>query len=103
MKANLKITMVVVLVLALLVPTIIASAKTFKFTFSNVIFSDGTSGVIEAGTKQTGNSSVFSVCDYYSDAYINYLGQYQDSTFFSSNPDTMRQFCLEHYADRILP
>lgn len=103
MKVNLKLMVVAVLVLALLVPTLAVSAKTFKFTFNNVTFSDGTMGVIEAGSKQTGGSGTFAVCDYYSSGWSTYLGQYQDSTFFSSDPATVEQFCLDHYADRTLP
>ena len=103
MKGNLKIMVVAVLVLAFLVPALAVSAKTYKFTFNNVTFSDGTMGVIEASSKQTGNSSVFTVCDYYSSDWSNYLGQYQDPTFFSSDAATVEQFCLDHYADRTLP
>jgi hypothetical protein len=60
-------------------------------------------GVIEAGTKQTGNGSFFTDCDYYSNAYANYLGQYQDATFFSNDADTVKQFCLDNYVNRTLP
>ena len=103
MKSNLKIMIIAVLVLALLAPAAVASAKTIKFTFDNVTFSDGTQGVIEASTKQTGSGSVYTVCDYYSTGYLNYLGQYQDANFFSSDPATVKLFCLNHYADRTLP
>lgn len=103
MKVNMKMMVVAILVLALLVPTVAVSAKTNKFTFDNVTFSDGTMGVITASTKQTGNGSVFTDCDYYSSNFITYLGQYQDSTFFSSDPGAVEQFCLDHYADRTLP
>jgi hypothetical protein len=84
------------------VPTLALSAKTIKFTFNNVTFSDGTLGVIETGSKQTGGGSTFTVCDYYTSDWATYLGQYQDSTFFSSDPGILEQFCLDHYADRTL-
>jgi len=100
MKANLKFMVVAVLVLALLVPTLAVSAKTFKFTFNPVTFADETTGVITAGTKQTGNGSVFTNCDYYSSEFSTYLGQYQDSTFFSTDAATVEQFCLDNYVNR---
>jgi hypothetical protein len=103
MKFNFKYLVVAILVLALLVPTFAVSAKTLKFTFTNVTFSDGTQGVIEAGTKQVGSGSTYTVCDYYTSGYETYLGQYQDANFFSSDAATVEQFCLDHYADRTLP
>jgi hypothetical protein len=94
-----KMLAMVVLTLALLIPTSVASAKTFKFTFDPVTFSDGTQGVIEAGTKEV-NKGDFTVCDYYTTGYLDYLGQYQNATFFSSDASTLENFCLAHYADR---
>ena len=109
MKMNRKMLVVVValMIIALSVPTIVASAKTLKFTFQDVTLTDSTGtvehGVIEASTKQVGNGSQYIVCDYYTENWATYLGQYQDATFFSSDPDTVKNFCIQHYPDRTLP
>jgi hypothetical protein len=37
---------------------------------------------------------VFTVCDYYTTGILSYLGGYQDSTFFSSDPPSLEHMVL---------
>lgn len=100
-----KRILAVVAVLAILLPaTVMAGNAGFnsKFTFADVTFSDGTSGVIEAGSKRT-NKSDFTTCEYYTDGYLNYLGQYQESGVSSNDAGVIEEFCLDNYVDRTLP
>lgn len=76
-----------------------AAAATSKFTFDGVTFSDGTAGVIEAGVKVVRKGTV-TVCDYYTEGHVTYLGQFQSNEFASSDPDTVKQFCLDNYVNR---
>ena len=92
-KSKLILSLIALLTLATFV---FAAAQ--RFTFENVTFSDGTIGVIQAGVKITQKSTVI-VCDYYSASNNHYLGMYQ-ADFASTNENTVRQFCLDHYADR---
>lgn len=75
------------------------SGETVKFDFDGVTFSDGTTGEIYAASKQTGNGSMFTVCTYV-DSEVQFLGQFGSPDFFSTDADAVRQFCLDHFADR---
>ncbi len=86
---------------AALLPIGVATAGTAKFTFNPVTFSDGTTGVITVSSKTTGNGSRFTTCDYYSADFMTFLGQYEDATFASANPDELKSFCLMHVGDRV--
>ena len=105
MKKNTLLTVAVTItVLALLIlPTAALAAKSThfnnKYTFEDVTFSDGTTGVIEAASKQV-DDSTFTTCSYYSDNYAQYLGQYQSDTFASADANEVEQFCLDNYVNR---
>jgi hypothetical protein len=77
-----------------------AAAAQAKFDFEDQTFSDGTIGEIYASSKVTGNGSAFTTCDYV-DSSGAFLGQYGDPTFASTDAETLRLFCLDHYADRV--
>ena len=79
--------------------TALAGASHAKFEFDGVTFSDGTTGTIYASSKQTGGGSTFTNCGYQA-TDGTFLGNYGDPTFFSTDADTLKQFCLDHYADR---
>ncbi|HEX5502562.1 MAG TPA: hypothetical protein VFW96_08050 [Thermomicrobiales bacterium] len=83
---------------ALLPATALAASNVTKSTFDNVTFSDGTTGVIEAGVK-TVNKGSFTTCDFYSADYVTYLGMFEAATA----PDNVEQFCLDNFANRTLP
>jgi hypothetical protein len=88
--------MFVVLVLA--VPALAGSVS--KLTFDNVTYPDGTTGVIEASVKVV-NKSGTTVCDYYSDNHVAFLGQYQQvGGFAATDPAQVEQFCLDNFANR---
>jgi hypothetical protein len=76
-----------------------AKATVQKFTFTNVTFSDGVVGDIQAGSKHN-NKSDFTVCDYFTPGGVDYLGQFQSDNFSSSNRTEVQSFCLDHYVDR---
>lgn len=86
-----------------ILPTAALAAKSThfnnKYTFDNVTFSDGTTGVIEAASKQV-NHTTYTTCGYYSDNYVVYLGEYQSGSFASANPAEVEQFCLDNYVNR---
>jgi hypothetical protein len=88
--------LLVAFVLALTVAASAAAAVT-KYTFRNVTFSDGTTGVIYAGVKVT-NKSTLTACDYHSSTGAS-LGYYADS-FASDDPAAVQQFCLDNFAER---
>lgn len=97
--------LVVAAALALPVAAVAGATRTtqfnLKFTFAGQTF-DGTTitgGVIRAGSKKTGSGSTFTNCDYYT-AQDAFLGNYQSPAFASSNPDAVRQFCLDNFAAR---
>ena len=72
-----------------------------KFTFTDT-FSDGTAGVIRAGSKLTSpRGNQLTVCGYYSTT-DSYLGQFESSVFSSQDPDSVLQFCLDNYVNRTL-
>jgi hypothetical protein len=56
--------------------------------------------VIEAGSKRTGGGSTFTVCDYYTAGYAEYLGQFESDEFASSEADAVLSFCVDHAAER---
>lgn len=70
-----------------------------KFEFDPVTFPDETTGIIRAGSKNTGGGSESTHCGYYTpdDAY---LGAFNSLEFASADPDEIEQFCLNHYNDR---
>lgn len=73
-----------------------------KFDFRDVTFPDGTTGIIEAGTKAT-KKGTFTLCSYFSPAYATYLGEYGDNTLPADqveDADAVLAFCLAHYGDR---
>lgn len=70
-----------------------------KFTFNPVTYPDGTTGVIEAGSKRS-KQSQFTVCDYSTDGYRESLGQFGSNTFSSQDPDDVLKFCLDHFGER---
>jgi hypothetical protein len=71
-----------------------------KFTFTDQTFSDGTAGVIRAGSKLTGPSgNQLTVCGYYSTTDSN-LGQFESSSFSFTDSGKLRQFCLDNYVNR---
>jgi hypothetical protein len=88
-------------VIAMLVFATGAPAKVTKFTFSDVTYSDGTTGEIEASVKNT-NKSHLTYCGYFSDDYQESLGYYQDfsETTASTDPEQVKAFCLEHFDER---
>ncbi len=70
-----------------------------KFTFTDVAFPDGTSGTIRAGVK-INNQSTDAEAGYYTPD-DQYLGRYQEvDGFASTDPDSVRRWALDHYADR---
>lgn len=71
-----------------------------KFEFADVLFPDGTTGTIRAASKLTNNGQDTD-CAYFTPT-DDYLGQFDTQDFSSSDADTVRQFCLDHYADRTL-
>lgn len=83
-----------------LLPAAVLAGNVTKFTFAPVTFPDGTTGVIEASSKTT-NKSTVTVCEYYTDGHVTYLGQFQSSTFASTDPAAVEQFCLANYANRV--
>lgn len=92
----------VAFVLALLVSSVAAlgvSAKNTKFTFNDVEVSDGTIVEIEAASKSN-NKGDFITCNYYSDDYGTFLGQYSDDTFASSDADEVLAFCVDNFDNR---
>ena len=76
-----------------------AVAGVTKANFPNVTFPDGTTGNITAGSKIT-NKDLFTVCDYFSSNYGQYLGMFQTPDFATDDPAALQDFCLSHYADR---
>lgn len=99
--------LVVAAALALPVAAVAGATHTqfnVKFTFTGQTFTENgtvvtTTGVIYAGSKTTGGGSTFTNCDY-STAQGASLGSFQSATFASSDPETVRSFCLLHFADR---
>jgi hypothetical protein len=74
-----------------------------KFTFTGLTFSDGTAGEIRAGSKVTSPSgNQLTVCDYSTTGGVTHLGQFQSSSFSSTNPDAVLKFCFDNYTDRTL-
>lgn len=69
-----------------------------KFEFGPVTFSDGSVGTIRAGSKIT-NKGAFTTCGYFTIDEA-FLGQFASADFASSDADAVRQFCLDHFADR---
>lgn len=79
------------------------AADTFKYTFTPLTYSDGTTGTIRASVKSTRKSTV-TVCEY-SDLNDRYKGEYQtvDPNEFDARNATaeqVKQFCLQQYAER---
>jgi hypothetical protein len=70
-----------------------------KFEFDNVTFSDGTIGIIHAGSKLTSQGDQFTNCTYDTTDFA-FLGQFGSDAFASTDADAVRDFCLEHFADR---
>src|SRR5690606_9893513 len=73
-----------------------------KFTFLDVVFPDGTTGIIAAGTKAV-NKGTFTQCSYYSPDWEEYLGGFGDDTLAAAdveNPDAVLAYCLSHFQDR---
>jgi cytochrome c-type biogenesis protein CcmH/NrfF len=73
-------------------------AKVNKYTFNDVSIDD-TVVEITASVKTT-NKGEFSVCDYYSDDWIDYLGQYQEATSAGDDAGQVLDFCVSHFDDR---
>jgi len=98
--------LLIVLLVAALAPAgaAFAGAEHVKFTFTGQTFSDGTqNGVITVGAKKTGGGSTTVVCDYYTEGFQTYLGQFQsmDPADFSTDAETLREFCLANYENRV--
>jgi hypothetical protein len=74
-----------------------AAGAVTKYTFQNVTFPDGTTGVIYAGVKLT-NKSTLTACNYHSSTGAS-LGYYADS-FASADPAAVEQFCLDNFDER---
>lgn len=85
--------------MALLVPATVVTAGATKFSFNDVTFSDGTTGEIEASSKD-GKKSDFTTCSYYSDDYAEYLGYYESDEFASTEADEVKEFCLDNFEER---
>jgi len=76
-------------------------ADNVKLTFAGVLYPDGREGTIQASVKTNGNGSQVTVCTYFGDPNEQFLGQYQANTNFSPVVvDDVKQFCLDHFADR---
>lgn len=69
-----------------------------KFEFTDVMFSDGTTRTIRAGSKKT-NKDELTTCSYFTQD-DDFLGQFQSSDFSSNDADEVLGFCLDHYRDR---
>lgn len=91
----------IVAILAALLPVSISAAGATKFTFDDVTFSDGTTGVIEASSK-VNQKNTATTCNYYTDDYDEYLGYFYTNEvgFTEDQVDEVRQFCLDHFEDR---
>jgi hypothetical protein len=71
-----------------------------KFTFTDFTSPDGQLGVIRAGSKLTGpGGNQLTVCGYYSKT-DSYLGQFESSSFSSTDPALVLDFCLTNYVNR---
>lgn len=79
--------------------TVLAGAQHAKFDFEGVTFPDGTTGTIYVASKQTGGGNTFTNCGYEADDGT-FLGNYGDSSFSSTDAGALKQFCLDHFADR---
>lgn len=96
-----------VVVVATLAVSGVALAKNIKFTFEDVTLEDGDlvveNGVVEAASKEN-KKAEFVSCSYYTEAYVEYLGQYADDTSFADSKDLeadVEEFCVEHFPDRV--
>ena len=98
--------MMAIVALVLLVPSTVALAKNYKFTFEDVTLDEGESiqGVIEAASKisqpNKDDPAKYTTCQYYTTDYETYLGQFASDAFFSDDGDEVKAFCLDHYKDR---
>jgi len=100
-RAAVVLALVVVATLAL---SGVALAKTFKFTFEDVTLTDGDlvveNGVIEASTKET-KKTTFTNCNYYTEDYEAFLGQFQSDDFFSDDAGEVEEFCVDNFENRV--
>ena len=76
-----------------------AGAQHAKFDIEGVDFPDGNTGTIYASSKMTGKGSTFTNCGYET-TDGTFLGNYGDASFFSTDADALKQFCLEHFDDK---
>ena len=74
-----------------------AAARVTKYTFRDVPFPDGTTGIIYAGVKQV-NRSNLTACNYFTNDGRS-LGYYADD-FASDDAAAVEQFCLDNFDER---
>ena len=99
-----KIATVICTILTALVLAAAAAAGVAKFTLTGETLTDETgtvttTGVIQAGSKTTGNGNTFTSCGYFT-ADGAYLGQFETAGFASTDATAVESFCLSHLGDR---
>ncbi len=86
-------------ILSLLLLGAAMAANVFKFTFTDVTYSDGRKGTITVSVKSTKNGNV-TVCDYYSSPNDLFLGEFQGNDNTSTDAVVIRDYALAHFGDR---
>jgi hypothetical protein len=90
------ITILLILVSLLLASTALAAVT--KYSFNDVVIGEDIVE-IEAGVKDN-RSSQFSNCSYYSDDYLEWLGQYQEAVVAGETADEVLDFCVSNFDNR---
>jgi hypothetical protein len=90
------VTLIAVLVSLLAVTTALAAVA--KYTFNDVDI-DGAIVEIEASVKDN-RGSQFSTCTYYSDGYLDWLGQYQEAVAAGDTAEEVLAFCVSNFDER---
>ena len=75
------------------------AANVFKFTFSDVTYSDGRNGTITVSVKTT-KSGTITVADFYSSPNDKFLGEFQGTDNTSTDAVVVRDYALSHFVDR---
>lgn len=76
-----------------------------KFTFAGVTLVDGDAvfenAVIEASSRDKGGAKQdFTNCSYYTEGYLEYLGQFGSPDFASHDAAAVQAFCEENFPNR---
>lgn len=76
-----------------------------KFTFTGVTLVDAEqvfeNAVIEATSREKeGTKQDFTNCSYYTEGYLEYLGQFGSGDFASHDPAAVEAFCTENFPNR---